>query len=330
MVSFKPHNPYCITLITTYRCNAACVDCCFGCRPDRGRTMTLEEMKHYVDVCIEAYPQSIIRLALTGGECFLLGDDLDEIVRYGTDKGLKVDFMSNGFWGKTYRIAEERIYKLWRAGLKEVGFTMGEDHDHIINFKNCRNAVVASARLGYKVELRIERKPFGDNTVFEKLKADRPLMKLVDSGKIQIKFWEWRDYNNETIHKRRYASHYRPYAKSKPCERLFREIVITPYGDVLACCGIGNSRNPHMRLGNIWKEPVKIIYERSFADLLKIWIQSKGAQEVLQYVYDKSDIKFHQWGNGCDACIEIFENPQILPFLREHYDDWCNKFYYTL
>ena len=48
--------------------------------------MTLEEMKHYVDVCIDAYPQSITRLALTGGECFLLGDDLDEIVRYGTEK----------------------------------------------------------------------------------------------------------------------------------------------------------------------------------------------------------------------------------------------------
>lgn len=45
--------------------------------------MTLDEMKHYVDTCIDAYPQSINRLALTGGECFLLGDALDEIVRYG-------------------------------------------------------------------------------------------------------------------------------------------------------------------------------------------------------------------------------------------------------
>lgn len=71
--------------------------------------MTLEEMKHYVGVCIEAYPQSIKRLALTGGECFLLGKDLDEIVRYGAGKGLSVDFMLNGFWGTTYKAAEERI-----------------------------------------------------------------------------------------------------------------------------------------------------------------------------------------------------------------------------
>lgn len=292
--------------------------------------MTLDEMKHYVDVCIEAYPQSIKRLALTGGECFLLGDDLDEIVRYGTGKGLSVDFISNGFWGRTIKAAEERILRLWHAGLKEVGFTMGADHDHIIPYKNCRNAVVACARMGYKVELRVERRPMGDDRIFEKLKADKPFMRLVDAGKIQLKIWEWRKYNNEMIHGRLHAWRLRPYEKSKPCDLLFREIVITPYGDVLACCGIGNSRNPHMRLGNIWKEPVKTLYERSFADILKFWIHSEGAQAVLQYVYDNSDIKFHQWGNGCESCIEIFENPRILPFLREHYDDWCKKLYYKL
>ena len=330
MLSFKPNNPYCITLITTYRCNAACVDCCFGCRPDRGRTMTLDEMKHYVDVCIEAYPQSIRRLALTGGECFLLGDDLDEIVRYGTERKLTVDFMSNGFWGRTYKDAEERIYRLWQAGLKSVGFTIGADHDHIIPFRNCRNAAVASARMGFEVELRVERKVFGDDSIYEKLKKDRAFMRLVDANKIQIKFWEWREYNNETIHKRRRAWRLRPYDESKPCELLFKEIVINPYGDVLACCGIGNARNPYMRLGNIWKEPVKTLYERSFADVLKFWIHAEGAQAVLQYVYDNSDIKFRQWGNGCDACMEIFENPQILPFLRDHYDDWCEKLYFKV
>lgn len=290
MISFKPYPPYCITLITTFRCNAACVDCCFGCRPERGRTMTLDEMKHYVDTCIDAYPQSINRLALTGGECFLLGDALDEIVRYGASKGLSVDFMSNGFWGKTYKAAVERLLRLKSAGLKEVGFTVGDDHDHIIPLKNCRNAVVAAARIGYKVELRLESTRFGKCNIYERLKTDSAFMRLVDAGKIQLKFWEWREYNNESIHGRSNAWRLRPYDKSKPCALLFREIVITPYGDVLACCGIGNSRNPHMRLGNIWNEPVNVLYERSFTDLLKVWIHSKGAQDVLQYVDDNSDI----------------------------------------
>lgn len=153
-------------------------------------------------------------------------------------------------------------------------------------------------------------------------------MRLVNAGKIDIVFWMWRKYNNDVRHGRGYPWHWRPYEESKPCDLLFKNIVITPYGDVLACCGIGNSRNPHMRLGNVWKEPVKTIYERTYEDILKVWIGTDGAQAILQYVYDNSDIKFHQSGNGCEACIEVFENPKIIPFLREHYDDWAKKIFF--
>lgn len=59
--------------------------------------MSLEKMKEYLDRCIEAYPDSITTLSLTGGECMLLGDDLESIMRYGRDKGLKISMISNGF-----------------------------------------------------------------------------------------------------------------------------------------------------------------------------------------------------------------------------------------
>ncbi|ROS87040.1 hypothetical protein EEL34_08695 [Muribaculaceae bacterium Isolate-039 (Harlan)] len=327
MPSFRPRKPYKIVLITTFRCNAACVDCCFGCRPDRGKTMTIDEMKHYVDICMDAYPDSIRQLDLTGGECFLLGSDLDEIIRYGKDRGLLVALVSNGYWGKSYTAALERILQLRASGLNEIAFSVGDDHQHILPLKGCRNAAVASARAGYKVEFRMETR-YGQCSVYEKLKEDSAFMRLVNAGKIDIVFWMWRKYNNDVRHGRGYPWHWRPYEESKPCDLLFKNIVITPYGDVLACCGIGNSRNPHMRLGNVWKEPVKTIYERTYEDILKVWIGTDGAQAILQYVYDNSDIKFHQSGNGCEACIEVFENPKIIPFLREHYDDWAKKIFF--
>ena len=150
MPSFRPRKPYKIALITTFRCNAACVNCCFGCRPERGRTMSLEEMKHYVDVCMDAYPDSLTHLDLTGGECFLLGRNLDEIIRYGKDKGLIVSLVSNGYWGKSYSAALDRIHALKEAGLREIAFSVGDDHQHILPLKGCRNAAVASARAGYR------------------------------------------------------------------------------------------------------------------------------------------------------------------------------------
>lgn len=328
MLSFKPHSPSCITLITTFRCNAACVECCFGCRPERGRTMSLDEMKHYVDACMDAYPEFISRLSLTGGECFLLGKNLDGIIRYGTDKGLSVGLVSNGYWGKSYAGAFSRISELKECGLKSICFSVGNDHQHLLPLRNCRNAVVASARTGYTVELRMESTRFGKCDIYERLKTDAPFIRLVNRGLIQPTFWEWRNYNNEVIHGRSNAWRLRPYDKSWPCDSLFKNIVITPYGDMLACCGIGGSRNPYMRLGNILKEPVRTVYERIYEDLLKIWIGKEGAQAVLQYVYDNSDIRFHNCGNGCESCIEIFENPKILPFLKEHYDDWAKNIIY--
>lgn len=327
MLTYKPTAPYTLGLITTFRCNASCENCGFGCRPHRGRTMTLDEMKHYVDICLEAYPDTIRRLSLTGGECFLLGTDLDEIVAYGTSRGLSVGLVSNGYWGVTYKQAFERMAALKACGLRDISFSVGDDHDHIIPFRNCRNAAVAAARLGYKVDFRMECSRFGKCPVYDRLESDKPFMRLVSAGKIALARWEWRTYNNEVIHGRSNAWRWRPYEESKPCHLLLRSIEITPYGDVLACSGIGVARNPHMRLGNIWEEPVKLIYERAFADLLKVWIQRNGAQRVLQFVYDNSEIKFHQCGNGCESCIEIFENPKILPFLREHYDDWASKIF---
>ncbi len=289
--------------------------------------MTLEEMKHYVDVSVEAYPESINHLSITGGECFLLGEALDAIIKYGKDKGLTTGLVSNGYWGRSYSGAFARIMELKGCGLDNVAFSVGDDHQHILPLRNCRNAAVASARAGFKVEFRMETKYF-KCSVYEKLKKDSAFMRLVESDKIKLSYWKWREYNNEIRHGRSTAWHYRPYDKSKPCDLLFRDITISPYGDVFACCGIGCSRNPYMRLGSVWKEPLKTIYERAFEDFLKIWIRVEGAQAILQYVYDNSAIKFHNCGNGCESCIEIFENHKIIPFLREHYNEWVKKVHY--
>lgn len=328
MISFKIKKPYCICLFLTFRCNASCVNCCNGCRPDFGRTMTTEQMRRYVDICLDAYPDSITRLALSGGECFMLGSDLDEIVRYGASKGLSVDVISNGYWGKSYKSAYERIKGLKDIGLQAITFSVGEDHQHLIPLKCCRNAIVASARAGYTVSVRIQDNMLSGNPTYKKLKKDTAFMRLVESKRIELSFNDWQEFNNETIHKRRRAYRLRPYGESSGCKFIGNEIIISPYGDVMACCGIGLFRFPQIRLGNIEKDPIKDIYERTFQDALKMWIRCSGPKAVLQYVYENSKISFHHWGPDCNCCMEIFSNPEIIPFLLDTYDDWIHKVNY--
>lgn len=292
--------------------------------------MTLEKMKEYVDRCIKAYPGHINRLSLTGGECMMLGSDIEEIIKYANRKGLTADLISNGFWGKSYSHAREVMLRLREAGLTSLSFSTGEDHQAGVPLRSVRNAVVAAARTGFIPTLRVESH-WGRVKCKPRLDADIPLGRLVKAGRINIEWWSWQHYSNETRKPLRYPTHRRPYDEPTPCHSIGKgDIIITPYGDMLACCGIGCSRSPYLRLGNVEKEPVKTVYERIGQDALKVWLKEKGPVAILKYVYENSDIKFHDvCGDGCRACTEIFRNPRIIPFLRETSHQWQEQLRYA-
>lgn len=286
--------------------------------------MSLEKMKEYLDRCIEAYPDSITTLSLTGGECMLLGDDLESIMRYGRDKGLNISMISNGFWGYKYKNAYESLVRLKNAGLTTIAVSTGEDHQCSVPLRSCRNVVVAAARLGFIPILRIESH-LGVVKCRSQIENDVPLMRLVNAGRIKLCWQHWEEYSNEKRVGQGYPWKMSPYGTREGCESLFRSVIISPYGDVMACAGIPCSRIPYMRLGNIEKESVKTVYERGFQDALKVWIYKKGAVAVLDYVHQHSDIRFYNPGYNCNSCIEIFRNPKILPFLRKTYWDWRDE-----
>jgi MoaA/NifB/PqqE/SkfB family radical SAM enzyme len=72
--------PKTLALAATYRCTATCKNCCFGCSPEMKKRLSLIEMKRYVDQAVTFYGDSLKVLVITGGECFLLKDDLAKII----------------------------------------------------------------------------------------------------------------------------------------------------------------------------------------------------------------------------------------------------------
>lgn len=96
-------SPKTIAFATTFQCTAACKNCCFGCSPQNKARLSLEDMKDYVDQAIKNYGNSVKVLVLTVGECFLLKDDLSRIIEYGSEKGLVVRVVTNGFWATTIK-----------------------------------------------------------------------------------------------------------------------------------------------------------------------------------------------------------------------------------
>lgn len=281
MLGMKASTPKNITLFTTLRCNASCENCCNGCRPYRGATMTFNQMKSYVDKCLAVYGSTIRTLDLTGGECMLLGKELEKIITYGAAQGLGVCILSNCFWAVSYKTAYDTLSRLKRLGLSTVCFSTGDDHQKWVPLKNARDAAVAAARLGLETELRVEVHQWSASCK-PKLEGDRAFMRLVNAKRLKLAYITWMDFSNETTRTRLYKSKYCPQWEESPCHSLFRSIVISPYGDVIACGGLSALRNPYMRLGNIDSEEIKDIYRRNFQDLLKIWIHTKGPMNVIK------------------------------------------------
>ena len=316
-MNLPPIMPYGITLITTHRCTSECENCCFACSPDQGRTMTFEEMKVYVDMCLEAYPDTISTLHLTGGECMFLGKNIDRILSYAKDKGLQSDIMSNAFWATDYEKAYMILKRLKKAGLASIGLSTGKEHKLFVPVKNVRDAAVAAARIGLRTTIIVEN-IISHYNIQEQL-LDPEVLELVRGNKLEISDSSWMEFYNKKPKPRVRKPSMPLPGKSDPCDGLFANININPYGDVYACCGIGVCRIPQMRLGNVRTEPVKTLYERAFRDFLKIWLYTEGPGSILQFVKDKTGHKFcGDCSHKCDFCRTVFMDKTVIQTIKDN------------
>lgn len=280
--------------------------------------MTYEEMKDYVDRCLEAYPDTLTWFYLTGGECMLLGKDVEKIISYVHSKGLYASIISNAYWATDYDKAYRTLKRLKDKGLTTAGFSTGEDHNRYVPWMNARHAAVASARLGIPTNLWLENHQ-RYSEIFQNLYEDTEVAELVNQKKLFIAAPYWMEYNNKGQKSRKPKIELQGSNGHAPCPQLFHTVIINPYGEVYACCGIGVCHLPQMRLGNVHQEPIRTIYERAFEDLLKLWLFAEGPQKVLEFVQKKTGQKFN-WHtpNNCDICRTIFTDKTILPILRDH------------
>ena len=69
----QPIDPKIITVVTTYKCTAACRECCFQCSPKINVRLTYEEINRFITTAVREFKDSIQLCVFTGGECTLLG-----------------------------------------------------------------------------------------------------------------------------------------------------------------------------------------------------------------------------------------------------------------
>lgn len=148
----------------TRACNLACrhcrADAVTGPDPDE---LTTDEAKNFIDQLAE-YGKPI--LILTGGEP-LLRDDIYEIAAYGTDKGLRVVFATNGTL-----VTREVARHLKAAGIQRISVSIdGSDAGTHDDFR-CEDGSFQAAMAGIQI-IKDEGIGFQINTTITRRNIDQ-------------------------------------------------------------------------------------------------------------------------------------------------------------
>lgn len=307
--------PQLLTIIPSHKCTASCDQCCFGCTPNIQHRMSYETIVEYINQAIENFP-TLKALVVSGGECFLLGNDLVKVVKYAASRNLFVRVVSNGYWANTYEDALKRLKPLKEVGLTEINFSTGDNHQQYVKFENIVNGVVASADLGIKpICISVESPP---NACFksEQVKNHEQLAQLIKDGILLVIDAAWMNFKKSDAQPLKHTFNV-PFQKNKPCGNLYNNITISPYSQLLACCGLTVEYNEYLKLGSLEEHTMKELYEQQFDDLFKFWLYVDGPKSIYDLVSNVRKTEAKWFPHDCAYCMELSRDKENVPIIRE-------------
>lgn len=305
-------------ILTTFKCTASCPECCFECSPDNDKILSYEEIVKFIE---QAHTElDVKRLVWSGGECFLLGDDLKKGIQYGYSLGINSRCVTNGFWATSEEVAFNKLKELRDVGLDEINFSTGDDHQLFVSEDKILNAVIAAAKLGLRVVVSIETR---NNTRVSKesfinnFRYKREIENTKLKENVRIVQAVWVSYHKDVIYE--YAENSEKYIGYKGCDSLFDSICLTPHKTVIGCCGLSVEYINEMTLGKFGGNLLEM-YNKQAEDFLKVWLYVDGPKKILDYVKKwNPKLKIPQFVHICQACAYIYQNVEVQKVIRDNF-----------
>ncbi|EKT4087166.1 hypothetical protein QEG26_001094 [Stenotrophomonas maltophilia] len=311
--------PRTITLLTTYGCTAECRQCCFESSPRVKGRLSLSEMTEAISDAKRSYP-SLIVAVFSGGEATMLKADLTAAIAHATQEGLSTRIVSNGSWGKTAAGARKKVAELVGAGLKELNLSTGKDHQEWVPAQSIMHCAVAAAEHGLFCLITVEADVEG-NPHFRAVVDQPEIQSLLQSKKVVIQSNSWMPFQDiDDVRGGIVAKH----TLRKGCGQIFDNIVITPYREVSACCGLTLEHIPEMKLGSILDESASQIYRQQTDDFLKYWIHVDGPYQIIEQMLPghSSEELLKDVVHICQACVILHKNEELRARLLERHKEF--------
>ena len=308
-----------ITFITTYQCTAACRECCFESSPtlDSGK-LTFEFMKGVIDEGLRALP-NLSLVVFSGGECFMLKEQLFRTIAHASGQGLLTRCVTNGYWGKTPASAARNARRLREAGICEINISTGSDHQEWVPFESVLNAAEALAAEDIFTLVTIE-KDTRESGCWETATTSPRIVKLLERGQARFRLQcnSWMPFHSDARPRRDQVER----AADHGCDQLFTNLVITPYRMVSACCGLTYEHVPELRMGRVGDKPLAS-YVTDIAEDFLGRIHMDGPAEIVRKITGESANKLmDETVHICQACAVLHQNEGFRKALRERYEEF--------
>lgn len=319
--------PSVMTILPTYQCTAACKECCFECSPNVHGRVPLDRILQYIDEACDTIP-TLQLIVFSGGECFLLGKDLEAAVARAHSRGKRTRAVSNGYWATSQEVARQRLAALQEAGLDELNISTGDDHQEFVPFERVVNAVIAGAEL--KMISLIVVEGF-ENSRFkiEDAGAHPRLKAFVEShpnaAYLQVMRNVWMSFHVDR--ELEHPEHLHRIPERIPtfggCDNVLMNMVVTPDESLASCCGLTMEHIPEMKLGKLADRSMIDLVEQGRDDFLKRWIWLDGPEALLWFAAQKDPCVPYPETNvhPCQACAQFYRNPLAREAVRNHWHE---------
>jgi pyruvate-formate lyase-activating enzyme len=310
-------HPRLLSILTTRRCTAACDHCCIGSSPTQTQAIPVARIHGLIDEATRI--PTIEKIVFTGGECFLLGRALDELVAHATAQALGTRVITNGYWAVDDRSARRRVETLAAAGLGEMMISTGTFHQRFVPVTRVASAARAAADAGLLVRLAIE---VCDQSTFDEGTLLDELAEPIAAGSVVVGHDPWTTdvgQRGQAVLSHEYLLDAEPERAHGRCDLLFNVVSVTPAQELMACCGFPQEQLPLMQLGSVAERALDDVLDEAPPELLKMWIHTDGPAAIGAFVAKYvPGFELPRVASICELCAGLQRSEVAMRVLGEH------------
>ena len=297
-----------LAIAMTDKCSAACDMCCFGCSPQGKHTLSNELMKDVIRQASEI--ESVQSVGFTGGDPFMVFDQLLECSQYAKSVGLRVTVNTNGFWGRNEKRAYELLQQLKEAGVEAISFSADRYHQQFVPIEDLRTAMRVTNNVGMLTDISIMETAHSDDIVrmTEALRPEIYQASVINHVLLPVGSALERVKEGEFIR----------YFESKEARCTFFGMIQLNFdGNYYMCCSQFCREIPRINLGDARTVKLKDLENRITSDDYLYVMLRNGLTWYVDLAREMGFEVPDYLCSACHCCYYVFRNQELLDAIKD-------------